>query len=332
MAVITDDSVLKLHTDAKGVIWYLDGDRPPRSTSLDPLEFSMGTTLRTDAVVRVLGTHENAPLIEILHNLRLQGKLARVELASPMSCSTSSRLRGDPESVLQDMRRWKAAPSQGGWHELTAGEYASYALLLAGETEGQEAADAILANHPAWPCLAIIPHLSVPHLCGLISMILDPRYFVDQQDPDRLSKLESYLGVEPSIASEPEGSPVRHRYDVVVRCWKGSQPTEQELATKPYFIWRTYLSGTSKPPRSRTDDDKVGEGDKVASRDDKEYDEHYRRARGEVRACQKFLSYLRHTWMDALYRLHNRRGEPLFEPDFFFTPAESMWFQSIFPR
>lgn len=285
----TDDATLKLHTAQDGVLWYLDGDRPARPVQGDREEFLRGPAAKHAEKVRVLGARVNVPLIVELGLLHRSGVLNGLELATPLAAS-SQALKSDPEAVLLAMRKWKDAPSRGGWHEMTSSEAISFCMansLLAGAAS--EALRGLLF-HPAWPYLKLIPHLHSLSICHLIAEILDPRYYVDVDEPDRLSKLESYLGL---------GDLASQRYRLTLSCWYGDKPGDKELNSMAYFLWRVYC--------------KYGSAEK-----------------GAVRASQKFIAYLRHTWLEGLYA--GRLGEPLFDPDSFFTPAESMWFKSVWNK
>ena len=299
-------SVVNLHIDTEGAVWLLGGDRAPENTKHTRAEFLSSGLLHKKDVVRILGIQGNVRLITDLYAARTQKKLASLQVATPLACSSPAHFRTNPQQVLLDMRRWNDTPSRGGWHEVTEAELVSYELALAlKDKKPPEQALDLLHSHPAWPYLSMIPHIDQPAACVLMACILYPRFFVDTNEPDRLSKLEAYLGIQPTDRIDEKGrplSPAKQRYEVVIRCWKGDQrPTEQEFNSEPYFLWRTYCKYGETP-------------------------------RGEARASQRFIAYLRHTWMDAIYADKNTWREPLFEPNHFFTPSEAAWFKEASKR
>jgi hypothetical protein len=291
---ITDDLILKVHTGPDGQVWFLDGDRPPENSGVLVEPFLSSPQVRKAEKVRILGVPENASLAISLYNLK-NGRLNSLEVCSPLACETSAR-REKPEHVLFDMRKWTMHhASCGGWHEFQDLDYPSYAIadaLRTGATPGHTAR--FLKDHPAWPALAGIPHLFPIGICGLISAILDPRFFIDQDDPDRLSKLEAFLGLDPKIAAVggKTDSPTKqhNRYRLLLDCWKNDDPGQQAASGSPeLFVWRAYYA--------------AGGGWK-----------------GDLRASQRFVHYLRHTWLNALYP--HRKGEPLFVPEHFFSDKD----------
>lgn len=289
---ITDDLILKAHTAQDGRVWFLDGDRMPENSGQTAAQFSEGhpAVLRSEKV-RVMGVPGNADLLMHLFNRKLHGDLTSLEVCSPLACETSTR-REKPEYVLFDMRKWAGRPSVGGWHEFETADYPSYALAasLAARADASHMVR-FLKDHPAWYALAGVPHLSREAVCKLIGTVLDPRFFIDVQDPDRLSKLEGFLGLDPKVAvvGGRTGEPVRQhdRYRTVLACWKNDDPGKDEAATMAeLFVWKAYYD--------------AGGGWK-----------------GDLRASQRLVHYLRHVWLDALYR-DKPWVEPLFVPEHFF--------------
>lgn len=298
MKSTTETSTLKLHVDPRGSVWQLDGDRFPFCTGKDEHSVASRFSAMAPRVVRVLGTPENAGLVVALHKEKKSNPGLRIEVASPAACSVSSDLRNRPEQVLLDMTRWDGPPSLGGWHVVGEKEYPSY-LLAAAYRKGYPlpALEPVLRTHLAWPAVSLIPHLDKWSVCGLLSHIIDPRFFVDRRAPDRSSRLKSYLGASPRTRREASlggDAPVHWRWRTVLKCWLGEPPSKRDLAFEPYFLWRSYYGG--KDP-----------------------------ATGEVRASQRWLAFLRHTWLDSLYR-GDAGGSFLFAPELFFLPREADWY------
>lgn len=306
----TDDLILKVHTGPDGRVWHLDGDRLPESTGRPVGEYvkDAPALMRADRV-RFMGVPANAELAMHLFSRKVHGDLAGLEVCSPLACETSAR-REKPESVLFDLRKWAPAirPSLGGWHQFENLDYVSYAIS-AGLQRKADAAHLVrfLKDHPVWYALAGVPHLNLGAVCELVGGLLDPRFYVDLQEPDRLSKLEAFLGLDPKIAAcegrSPEPTRQHDRYRTALRCWKNDDPGKETARVMPeLFLRRTYHE--------------AGGGWK-----------------GDLKATKRFVHYLRHCWLDALYPVRYW-AEPLFAPEHFFTEAKETveWYRGQLKR
>lgn len=297
---ITDDLILKVHTAPDGKVWYLDGDRLPENSGKSVAEFMDSQVVRRADKVRILGVPSNAELALQMYNRKLKDELGSVEVCSPLACETSAR-REKPEAVLFDLRKFSGLPSMGGWHEFCETDYPSYAIAVNLERKADSGhLLRFLKDHPVWYAVAGIPHLSSLALCRLIGTVLDPRFFIDPEEPDRLSKLEAFLGLDPKIAivggKNDTTSKQYFRYQLVLDCWKHDEPGKDTAAALPeLFVWKAYYD--------------AGGGWK-----------------GDLRAGQKFVQYLRHTWLDALYP-RKPWVEPLFAPEHFFNKEGVIWYK-----
>lgn len=293
-------STVYAHTGPSATVWVAAGGRPPADTGARVWEFADSPLVGAAERVRLMGTRGNAALAVRLAARRGRGALRSVELCSPLACSTGAR-RDKPAEVLADLPRWQARASCGGWREFAPADHASCRLAEL-DPAGRGAAGSalhLLMEHPAWPALAAVPHLSPLAVGGLVGVVLDPRFFVDPAAPDRLSKLESFLGLEPKIAvtqGRPEAPTPQHvRYRAVLACWKLDDPGAEAAAVTPeLFVWRAYYD--------------AGGGH-----------------RGDLSACKRFVHYLRHTWLDGLYP---GLAERLFVPEFFFDAGGARWYRA----
>lgn len=303
---ITDDLILKVHTDRDGRVWFLDGDRLSENSKMCALDFVNSHEVVSKAdKVRFMGVPDNADLAMHLFSRKLHGDLGSLEVCSPLACETNSR-RDKPDNVLFDLRKWAGRASCGGWHEFELGDYPSYGLA-SGLRLGadQSHLSRFLKDHPVWYALAGVPHLFPKAVGELIGLVLDPRFFIDKQDPDRLSKLEAFLGLDPKIAISEgrSGAATKQhdRYRVVLDCWKHEEPGRETAAIMPeLFLWKAYYD--------------AGGGWK-----------------GDLRASQKFVHYLRHCWLDALYPT-KPWVEPLFVPGHFFDKGGVEWYKAQLKR
>ena len=320
MNTATDVMSLKLHVDS-GVVWILEGQGLPTCTGHNVPDFFSTDVLKNCERVRVVGNMENAPLIVALYALKLRKELESLEVVTPLVCSTNTE-RQDPEFVLYSMRNFTRSPSLGGFHEVTQLDYPSYALIneLYYQEQGSvvkltELSRRYLEAHPVWPALSFLRFMDDVKCAHLIANIIDPRWYVDPCNPDRVAKLESWLGLNPKtqagvIDSKQSKWRYHNRCSLVFNSWFdkslsieatdnfsefGLLPWDEAAQNCPVgiapcdFVWRVWGSNKSKP---------ITAG---------------------LRASQIFVRFLRNTWLSALYVESKASGPfPLFRPvDFF---------------
>ncbi len=289
-STVAEDTVLKVTLAPDGEVWYLDGDRLPCRSGATKPEFLDDHPARLNADrVRVVGSPQNAKLVLRLYELKLRDELTSVEVCSPLVCSTAQD-RADPEKVLYSMRRWTAPSTMGGWHEVTRFDYVAYAMSLLHQ-QGAEPQKLIefLTEHPAYPSLSF-PYADHLALAKLVATVIDPRWYVDPAAPDRPGKLYAYLGLDPAT-QKGDGSG-RNKY----------LHARNRLVRD---VWTVPGADLKRPntfvQRFRSTVETKGE-----------------EWRGDLRASQKLVNYVRQVMMDALYPMPNRWGESLFVPGHFF--------------
>lgn len=291
-----DERSLKLHTAPDGEIWLADGTRAPRPSGMQLDRFmDSGVWRQPVRVIRVLGLSYNAPLLTALFPWQSRHHIERLELAGPLVCTTVDERR-DPEVALFRMRQCLLPSALGGWHIMTDRDYASYSLVTRLQTTGDwadESALSILMHHPAWYDLTFIRGLNPRMVARLLARIIDPRWFVDTRRPLRIARLENYLGLAPSVqrvASSPTTSLnfAGENCRLVLQSWRSADPPGRgELEIPENFLWRIWFA--------------AGQG-----------------VRGDLRASQAFVCFLRHTWLAALcVRPGSQDG--LFNPDVIFN-------------
>lgn len=305
MSAVTDEVAIKLHTDGNGHVWYASGIGGVHNSGqiadtflLQPVMHGLG--LR----VRILGTPRNAELIAALYLRRRKNEVVSVEVAGPNICESATEL-DDPALTLLRMRTSYAAAACGGWHTVTDRDYATYALLARMQRTHavfDAAASAYLQAHPVYHAAAFIPTLSHAHLAQLLIDIIDPRWYVDRRAPDRASKLELFLGLTPKIQNKVTAPDkfLRRARDVrcatVLSAWKTRNYHDVDVQLPGNFLYRIYAAAGGGP-------------------------------RGDLRASQAFIRYLRYNWLDALERRPGLR-DGLFAPELFFkAPAEIAAYQ-----
>lgn len=224
---MTDESALKLHVAPDGLVWMTAGRQAPRSTNCDTNTFLRQPQSMEDCPIRVLGLPRNAPLIAGLYAQRAALGFKRIELAGPQVCDRVEEL-SNPEVALFRMRQCLLPSHCGGWHILTDRDYPAYAH--AAEPDGRW-----LESHPAWPSLSFIGGVNREALATLLSQLLDPRWHVSPDKPERSGRLRNFLGLMPRSAAKAAG-----RYALVRDAWKTQLP-EGAIERPEYFLWRVFL-------------------------------------------------------------------------------------------
>lgn len=284
MSAVAEEQTLKLHTACDGVVWYGDGAQAPRSSNLTVGSFLDDGRLDRHRVVRVLGCRENVPLLNRLYE-GAGTLLARLEVASPLLCENRAE-RNDPEITIFRMRQCLLSPALGGWHVFTPRDYVSYAI--AERMSDQPAwpdplVQQQLRRHPAWDDLRFVRGLDEQALAYLIGLMRDPRWYVEPTRPDRSAKLYKYLGLEPHVqmplTANTVTTDVQRRCFLVQSVWNTQEPPgDAELQIPGNFLWRTRAK--------------------------------YGGWKGDLRASQLFVSFLRHVWLQGLTDRYD-----LFDPE-----------------
>lgn len=299
MTVISDESAIKLHTAADGCVWYVDGIAPPVNSGLRAEEFlRQAVVTKRHTQVRLLGIEQNVALIVELFRRRQAREIAAVQLAG----ANGAIFIEDPQLALLQMRSRVGAPSIGGWHDMTMADYATYVLLHHLHTA--TARDNFLSNlhiylrlHPAYKALQFIQPDDLA-AAALLTTIIDPRWFVDTRSPDKASKLELYLGLAPKIQQQVS-NPAKVlskrkqvRCAMTLRCWKHKSSVDVNFNDPASFLWRIWKN--------------AGGG-----------------WRGDLRASQSLIRYLRAHWLEALDTRPGQKDR-LFHPASFFVSKEEV--------
>mgnify|MGYP000872902299 CR=1 FL=1 len=299
---LVDQTTVKLHTDVERYVWFADGSRVPVCSGLQVPDFVTAMLAQPGELhARIVGTQQNAQLITLLHRQARIGDT--LEVASPLLCEAYPSVT--PERVLQQMRRCQLPPSRGGWHLLTSLDAPAYELvyLLQQDAHFSTRVGDCLRTHTAWQPLSFIHSVQPSHVAWLLSFIVDPRWFLDQQHQQRSAKLRAYMGLTPAtlrlaltrdISADSCLPPVVGRCRSVIGAWyRTPRPSAADMELPGNFLWRVYAAS----------------GD------------HFK---GMLRACQQLINYLRNAWLALLAG----RSE-LFMPECFFkTTTEIEAYQS----
>jgi hypothetical protein len=288
MTVAHDEISVKIHTAPDGIIWYSTGINPPECSGQILDTFLLSPVIgRLSTAVRILGVAQNAELISSLYLRKTRREIASVSVAGPNICESALELN-DPVTALTRMREVYWAASRGGWHELSAPEYYIYALLarkLRHADWFDNATNMFYQSHPLYKVLNFIEGINHEHAVNLITTIIDPRWYVDRRRPDNPAKLNLYLGLTPK--SQNRISNVKQliskgrdfRCALVLNCWQTREAAEVDFDSPNNFLWRIWR--------------KAGGG-----------------AKGDLRASQAFVHYLRSNWLEIL--THKKLGANVF--------------------
>lgn len=301
-------TTIRLHLDESNRLW-LEGAASTLFMVEKPFEEpSWLSRVQSAKTLRVLGFQRNARLIKTLYEAQRNYQLAcTVQAGTPTICP--KRLQSDPAMVLQHMQQLVCSPSMGGWHEVSEAEYRAYCLTaavndMASDPDFGDRLRLLIADHPTWRALSFLPIREMFSTARMLAEIVDPRWYVDHQHPNRKAKLLVFMGLTPKIVDDvlterPISSQAMQRAQWLIESWAGSIPLEsppRHYMNEPSkFLYRTCWQ--------------KGGG-----------------STGVLRASQRYLSFLREIWLDSLQS--PQQNDPLFEPAHFFeTPAECRAFK-----
>ena len=237
MTKLIDSSYLKVTSNEEGGIWIIDGDKMPKKMDIKVDEFVEDVVGSNKyKFVRVLASPVNYNLITKLYTLKEKGLVESLQLATP-ALMQSNR----PESSLLRMRLCTLPASLGGFHEATDDDFTIYTMArlarilrsieikmldcgnhipLKLEREYKKVCSVMidtLNTHPVWQYISFIDSID-PVIAGVVlANIGDPRWFVNPDKPDRLSRMYSWMG----LAGEHNCPDKIYRKNSTMLCWYG---------------------------------------------------------------------------------------------------------------
>ena len=304
---------LRVHTDSDNIVWCGQHGVPVRRTGMDPKQFVSNSVFRTASVVRVVGVAQNSRLLLGMYERhRSAPALAtrKIYIGSPCMFPVRSLL-DDPEEVL--LRLWQQdsqARLSAMWHTMGPVEFNSHMLCATVNASGvvDEQARLIFRYHPIYESLSFFSGLNVDLLIRWVCAVVDPRWFIDADHPNRLSKLMRFSGLTPSNFEEFAASLNDKMWDnatrdlsvapddLLGRHWKkafmlyGSWATQEPNINSPSaFVWRIF---------------KKHEGS----------------SSGMLKASQSFLRFIVLHWLQQL----SSSKRSLFDPLLFFKTDEEI--------
>jgi hypothetical protein len=289
-----------LHTTPGGQIWVYNGTTEPVAVNASPTQFIKHyITQPKPTTYRLIGSPINAELILALHK---QAQV--VEVCSPLIGGTYKE-RQNTQQLLYHTYMCNLPPQLGGPHSLTEFESHTYEL-----------ADCMYINnnhypeHPLWSQLNWIRGLNKQATHKLLGIITDPRWYVDLNNPNRLSKLYAYLKLDPesmrTILNNKYGNlGVYTRGKAVLDCWYSESLAATVLRNYTQFgsiinqdvdifglapedwLWRMWwiLANSGERPHPQA----------VLHTKDNTY------IKAMVKVSKRLVKFLYHIWMEKLY-------------------------------
>lgn len=287
---------LHTRTDSAGSWIWFSRKGQTQAYPMDPVSFASQPWLQEASTIRILGSPRNVSLIVSLYHVQQQDRLPfRLQLGSPWLVRPEN---GDLSDVHILQRMGEAthySPSVGGWRTFTERDYPMYALakeIFDSRGRCTTKATKFLEAHPAWPALSFIETVDKTRAALLLAMILDPRWHMDPNNPDRAARLKSFCGlgrasglsatkvVNLVLGGWTEGVVTKHQSQVamaqmVIDTWAGE---DRDWCLADCLGPRLFLQRIALRSRRGPDD----------------------LAHGVLRASHVFLRYLRDTWLDAM--------------------------------
>lgn len=313
MGALTDETnTLKLYTSMDGEIWYVAGSGIPKPSSYSYGELCEELRLvNKKSVVRLVGSSNNARLITTLYLHMLDGDISGLQVCSPQ-VEFVNLDEYSPEKVLMNMRKWKYPSSLGGFHDVEVEDYTIYSMayLLSSTKPSKKSTEQLMAlfkKHPMSKIFSFVPFFNQEMCAKLLAVTLDPRWYVDLSNPDKLYKYYNWMGVG-GLKSSGEDQPLPEysfaktradRRQLVLGCWQNN--LTNDVNWKDNFLAVTY--GKVKALLK----------DSGLKKETGDFDE------ADLATSQKFLSFVFGSWLNLMYPMPNNWMEPLFSPELFLS-------------
>ena len=293
---MSDD--LRVHTGSDGIVWCERAGDRAHYTGCSPEEFVTKNVFKTAPVVRTIGSPENSKLLLAMYEKHKKAPMLAkrsIWLASPAICPIA-KLRADPVEVLRRMGQPDTtARISANWHLMRAVDFNAHLLRISvdrdWDTQGiTEKSKVIFQYHPAFAALSFFESVYLNPTIKIMSLILDPRWYVHSERPNRLSKLMRFLGLTPRNFLTHGKGQKRYNADYdtfVVDSWYKDGPVDYDSPRN--FLWRIFRHH--------------GGGEK-----------------GKLRASEEFIRFVILHWLQDLSHSKSR----LFDPTLFFKTSEEI--------
>ena len=288
---------LKAVVDCWGEVWAAEGKHMPSATGLNATQFVRSRQVADFDNFRTDGHEDNVELLNEIYCLKAEtSHPLSIEVCSPLVWGDGPRT--NPQKAILRMTTWLEPASVGGFCQFDARMFASYGIAHALNTTGEFTpyVEWLTYRHPAWAGASFVSSIEPEQFARLVASILDPRWYVDPDHPEKISRLAMKMGINNRIYRDVEVDRIstkRHEsLRQLNRCWNVGSPPISESPRD--FLWRHKK-------------DNPGEF-------------------SELKVSKKFLNFLRWVWLDSLAS-PNFVGK-LFDPMLFFDrPSDALAYE-----
>ncbi len=284
-------SLMRLHIDTAGRLWYGDDQTPAAVSTMDAAAFfrqrAAGYGLPDVRTVRLLGGHGNAGLIRTL--VKLRGKSLRFPQVLIGNHRVAEHCSWSGNAAVANLGVIITASERRHWRLLSPVDDATYQLVQDDDVN-------VLRRHPVWAACQFAS-LDLAHVMTIVKEVLDPRWFMHTTRPGRLTRLFSFFGLT--------------RQNVSAYLVNGKSSHNYARAKAAIGAWYPNARAADVRPGSFLSRDMASRNDLV---------------RGVLYGTERLLRLLMLLWTHHL-SLHT---EMRFLPDRYFgNPAEAMAFEEI---
>lgn len=249
------DDTLYLTVNSDNHISYATEKSLPVHTSYSIDDFFNAELLTENTKLKIPAKYENIPIILKSFFHKCRGAISSLKVCSPRIIETCA---DDPDSELHEAKKQCLNPSIGGWHEFDERDYPSYriAFELAEALPDYEDVKETLKLHPVWSALSFLDSLDSLSLAHLISWIIDPRWFINETNPNDFQFIYAEIGLTKTNCSRIANKKIpNHNHSLeyesywrcrnVVDCWAGPSSLPESQSTSK-FLWQKFKAYPDK--------------------------------------------------------------------------------------
>jgi hypothetical protein len=164
---------------------------------LENITEKMGETIRKHGGVHVQATGQNYNLILSLNKNREELGISDIKLHRPNNRNIPAGAINST-AIEPDDKEMDYPPSLGGRRSLREVDLITFRMpqdRFDCSKPGEETNLAEIEHHPAWPAMSFFPVTDKLHAMRLISLIGDPRWYIDIDRPDSTKNLLNAFGL-----------------------------------------------------------------------------------------------------------------------------------------
>ena len=190
-----------LHTDAQGRFWALKPFGRPAQISLPLVNSSLAAK-----TYRIIGCKANYRLLTELYSSLVGSELkATVFVGAPRLCSHC-------DDLTKTFDRLAVLDVQNGlrnvWYAMDSSSYNNFLLLRNYAEEGfSDLTEHVFHYHLLTPYLKFLGLEPTAFVVDFVSLLVDPRWYINSNRPSRLDRVKSYFGLIPAFFFKVWNSP-----------------------------------------------------------------------------------------------------------------------------